>query len=436
MRKSLRSLLAVGRGDRGAWLAGLARAEAVPARGRGRRPPAAAADDQRGRHGLHDDLRGPGHADDARASACSTAAWSAARTCWPRSSRASSCSASSPSSGSSSATAWRSAPTCFDGLIGGLDWVGLKGVGLDAERRLRRDDPAPALHGLPAHVRRDHPGPDLGGVRRADEVLGLPGLHAALGDLRLRPRRALGLGHRRLDQGQLGALDFAGGLVVHVISGVAALCCVLVMGKRKGLGEEEMHPHNLTMTALGTGLLWFGWFGFNAGSALAANTSAVAAFVNTNTAAAAATVALVADRVAAQGQGDRPRRLLRAPSPAWSRSRPAAGFVTPMGAMAIGLLVCVRLLRRDPAQGQARLRRLARRLRRPRRRRGVRRAGRRRLRRRPTARASAATPAACSTATPACSVNQAISVVAAAGVQLRRHLRPAQAGRPGRSASA
>src|SRR4051794_992445 len=89
----------------------------------------------------------------------------------------------------------------------------------------------------------------------------------------------------------LGALDFAGGLVVHLISGVAALCCVLTMGKRKGLGQEEMHPHNLTMTALGTGLLWFGWFGFNAGSALAANASAVAAFVNTNTAAAVAAVA-------------------------------------------------------------------------------------------------------------------------------------------------
>ena len=64
----------------------------------------------------------------------------------------------------------------------------------------------------------------------------------------------------------LGALDFAGGLVVHLISGIAALCCVLTMGKRKGLGDDEMHPHNLTMTALGTGLLWFGWFGFNAGS--------------------------------------------------------------------------------------------------------------------------------------------------------------------------
>src|SRR5205814_3249034 len=88
----------------------------------------------------------------------------------------------------------------------------------------------------------------------------------------------------------MGALDFAGGLVVHIISGVAALCCVLVMGKRKGLGSDDMNPHNLTMTAVGTGLLWFGWFGFNAGSALAAGASAVAAFVNTNTAAAAATV--------------------------------------------------------------------------------------------------------------------------------------------------
>ena len=90
--------------------------------------------------------------------------------------------------------------------------------------------------------------------------------------------------------GKMGALDFAGGLVVHVISGVAALCAALVIGKRKGLGEEEMHPHNLTMTALGTGLLWFGWFGFNAGSALSAGQAAVGAFVNTNTAAAAAVV--------------------------------------------------------------------------------------------------------------------------------------------------
>ncbi len=137
---------------------------------------------------------------------------------------------------------------------------------------------------------------------------------------------------------QLGALDFAGGLVVHVISGVAALCAVLVMGRRKGLGEEEMHPHNLTMTALGTGLLWFGWFGFNAGSALAANRSAVGAFVNTNTAAAAAAVSwsLI------EWFHKRKPTVLGACSGAVAglvAITPAAGYVTPMGAMAMGLLV-------------------------------------------------------------------------------------------------
>ncbi len=138
---------------------------------------------------------------------------------------------------------------------------------------------------------------------------------------------------------RLGALDFAGGLVVHVISGIAALCCVLVMGKRKGLGEEEMHPHNLTMTALGTALLWFGWFGFNAGSALAANKSAVVAFVTTNTAAAAtAAVSWALLEWLHKGKAT----VLGACSGAVAglvAITPAAGFVTPMGAIGIGLLV-------------------------------------------------------------------------------------------------
>ncbi len=135
---------------------------------------------------------------------------------------------------------------------------------------------------------------------------------------------------------QLGALDFAGGLVVHVISGVAALCAVLVIGRRKGLGEEEMHPHNLTMTAIGTGLLWFGWFGFNAGSALAANRSAVAAFVNTNTAAAAAAVSwsliewFHKKKVTVLGTCSGAVAGLVAVTP-------AAGYVTPSSAMLIGL---------------------------------------------------------------------------------------------------
>ena len=85
----------------------------------------------------------------------------------------------------------------------------------------------------------------------------------------------------------LGALDFAGGNAVHINSGVAALVAALIFGKRLGFRIEPMEPHNVPMVVLGAGLLWFGWFGFNAGSALAADGSAVNAFVVTNTAAAA-----------------------------------------------------------------------------------------------------------------------------------------------------
>lgn len=88
--------------------------------------------------------------------------------------------------------------------------------------------------------------------------------------------------------GSLGALDFAGGTVVHVNAGISALAIVLVLGARKGFGKEPMEPHNIPMTILGAVLLWFGWFGFNAGSALAADGIAANAFVTTNTATAAA----------------------------------------------------------------------------------------------------------------------------------------------------
>lgn len=86
---------------------------------------------------------------------------------------------------------------------------------------------------------------------------------------------------------QMGALDFAGGTVVHMSSGYSALVAALLIGRRKGYPQQEMRPHNLVWTLLGTGLLWFGWFGFNAGSALAANGEAALAFTTTNTATAA-----------------------------------------------------------------------------------------------------------------------------------------------------
>ena len=86
----------------------------------------------------------------------------------------------------------------------------------------------------------------------------------------------------------LGTLDFAGGTVVHITSGASALVAAIVLGKRKGFGKEAMDPHDLTMVVLGAALLWFGWFGFNAGSALTSGGLAAQAFVITNTAAAMA----------------------------------------------------------------------------------------------------------------------------------------------------
>jgi Amt family ammonium transporter len=91
--------------------------------------------------------------------------------------------------------------------------------------------------------------------------------------------------------GQRGSLDFAGGTAIHVNAGIAALACVLVLGKRKGWPREGAPPHSMPLVMLGTGILWFGWFGFNAGSALAADGTAIQAFMNTFLAAAAAGLA-------------------------------------------------------------------------------------------------------------------------------------------------
>lgn len=139
---------------------------------------------------------------------------------------------------------------------------------------------------------------------------------------------------------ELGALDFAGGIVVHISSGIAALCCAIVLGKRKGYGTEELMPHNLTMTLIGTGLLWFGWFGFNAGSALAANGVAVGAFMATNTAGAAAALTWLMVEWWHRGK---PTALGAASGAVAGLAAvtPGAGFVSPMAAMVIGIVVAV-----------------------------------------------------------------------------------------------
>lgn len=134
----------------------------------------------------------------------------------------------------------------------------------------------------------------------------------------------------------LGALDFAGGTVVHISSGVSGLVAAIVLGKRKGLGSESMLPHNIPKTMLGAGLLWFGWFGFNAGSALAANGLAASAFLVTNTAAAAAAISWALAEYMHHGRAT----ALGAASGAVAglvAITPASGFVGPLAAIIIGL---------------------------------------------------------------------------------------------------
>ena len=132
-----------------------------------------------------------------------------------------------------------------------------------------------------------------------------------------------------------GALDFAGGNVVHITSGVGALAAALVFGRRIGFGTEPMGPNNLILVVLGTGLLWFGWFGFNAGSALAADGIAASAFVATNTAAAMGAVTWMTMSWIVQGKPS----VVGAASGAVAglvAITPAAGFVEPMPAILIG----------------------------------------------------------------------------------------------------
>lgn len=136
---------------------------------------------------------------------------------------------------------------------------------------------------------------------------------------------------------QKGALDFAGGTVVHINAAVAGLVGAFLVGKRIGYGREAMAPHSLTMTMVGASLLWVGWFGFNAGSALEANGSAALAFVNTLLATAAATVAWVFGEWMSKGKPS----MLGAASGAVAglvAITPAAGFVGVMGGLVIGLL--------------------------------------------------------------------------------------------------
>jgi len=137
--------------------------------------------------------------------------------------------------------------------------------------------------------------------------------------------------------GGLGVLDFAGGTVVHINAGVAGLVCALVLGRRKGFGQVNMAPHNLVLTFIGAGLLWVGWFGFNAGSALAANGLAGSAMMNTQVATAAAGLSwmfvewMVVKKPSVLG-------ILSGAVAGLVAVTPASGFVNPQGAFIVGIL--------------------------------------------------------------------------------------------------
>jgi Amt family ammonium transporter len=140
--------------------------------------------------------------------------------------------------------------------------------------------------------------------------------------------------------GAKGVLDFAGGTVVHINAGIAGLVCAIFLGKRVGYGHDNMAPHNLVLTMIGTSLLWVGWFGFNAGSALGANALAGAAMANTQIATAAAALGwMVVEWIERKKPG-----MLGLASGAVAglvAVTPAAGFVNPEGALIIGLVAGV-----------------------------------------------------------------------------------------------
>lgn len=219
------------------------------------------------------------------------------------------------------------------GLIGNLDWIGLNGVGLTPHPTYGPTIPHQAFMLFQLMFAAITPALITGAFAERMKFSALL-LFAALWSLLVYSPVAHWLwGGGWL--GRLGALDFAGGAVVHISSGMSALVCAAVLGARHGYGADYMAPHNLPMTLLGTGLLWFGWFGFNAGSALGANETAVVAFLATHTAAAAGALVWMVVEWLHRGTPT----VLGIASGAvagLATVTPGAGYVGPFAAMMIG----------------------------------------------------------------------------------------------------
>ena len=230
--------------------------------------------------------------------------------------------------------------TSLGGFVGGLDFVGLRGVGMDSG-----DGTIPPLLFMVFQL--VFAGITLAIITSAVAervrigsfiVFGLLWTTLVYDPL---AHWAWGGGWA----GELGALDFAGGTVVHISSGFGALALALVIGKRIGFGDHDMEPHNIPMTMLGAALLWFGWFGFNAGSALAADSLAANAFVVTNVSASAGALAwLFASWVRGKPSA---LGMVSGAIAGLVAITPAAGFVDPLSALVIGAVagvLCYRAL--------------------------------------------------------------------------------------------
>jgi len=221
------------------------------------------------------------------------------------------------------------------GVIGGLEWAGLSGVGLEPHPVYGPTIPHQAFMVFQMMFAAITPALITGAFAERIKFSALIVFSALWAVLVYCPVAHWLWGGGWL--GRLGALDFAGGAVVHISSGMAALVCAYVLGPRHGYGADYMAPHSLPLTLLGTGLLWFGWFGFNAGSALGANAVAVSAFLATHTAAAAGAGAWVL----VEWLHRRTPTVLGVASGAvagLATVTPGAGYIGPFAALVIGLL--------------------------------------------------------------------------------------------------
>lgn len=221
-------------------------------------------------------------------------------------------------------------------VIGNLDWIGLRGVGLDPNPDYAATIPHQAYMIFQMMFAIITPALISGAIAERIKFSTYVVFMILWAFLVYDP-----LAHWVWGTGgwlkELGALDFAGGLVVHISSGVSALACALVLGRRKGYGIDLMAPHNLTLTVIGGCLLWFGWFGFNSGSAVASGALAVSAFIVTHIATGTAALSWMVTEWAHRGKPT----ALGAVSGAVAglvAITPASGFVGPLSSLIIGAL--------------------------------------------------------------------------------------------------